>query len=188
MFSRIRHVAAVAVVVVAAISFTHQPAKAQTVVQLPASIAALVNAAMLAGNPDQVLVQLRAVLDANPGFAGAIATAAGQANPGLAQSIGVQAAQAVSASTTLTPAQKTAQVQLAARGLAAANPTAAADILTTISTTVSSDPNLVAAVTDVIADVAPAAGPVTPDPIIVLVLPDDDPVFTPVNENDITGS
>ena len=176
MFSHIRHVAAVAVIALAAISFSHQAAKAQTV-QLPQSIADQVADAMEAGTTDQILAALRAILDANPQLAGAIAARAGATTPALAEDIGTEAAQAVSASS-LPDAQKVAQVQLAARGLAQANPAAAADILNTISASVT--PDLQTAVIQIIAEVTPAAGQETPppaDPIVVVDVPDDE--FTP---------
>lgn len=193
MFSRIRHVAAVAVIALATVSFSHHSAFAQgasTQVQLPQTVADQVAAAMQAGTPAQVLAQLRAILNANPALAGAIASQAGQTTPALAQAIGTQAAEAVSQSA-LPPAQKAAQVQLAARGLAQANPNAATEILTTILTVVQADPAIQQALAPVIAEVAPAAGTPPPPPppiIVVVVVPDEEFTPIPINDNDLTGS
>ena len=169
MISRIRQVAAVALVALAAISFTHQSASAQTLqtITLPTAVQNQITTAMTAGNTAQVLSSLRTVMNANPQLAGQIATVAGQLNSALVASIGAQAAQAV-ANSNLSDEQKAAQMQQTLRGLAAVNPAAAGDIAATMGAAV---PGLANTLVAVLADIQTAAGPLPP----VIILPPGDP-------------
>lgn len=170
----LKHLALGAAILMGSLSLTSNNAQAQA---LPADIVNQLNAAIQPGATANILNGIRALMDANPELAGAIAAAAGGRVPTLAAAIGGQAAAALAGSN-LTPEAQAAQMQAAAQGLATANPAAALAIFQTVA---AAAPSLSAAAGAGArsapgvnqADVAiieaqtviPAGGPTTPPPL-----------------------
>lgn len=112
-----KHVAVAAVLAFGAMSTTPATVQAQTLSQQ----------AVAAANGPNALATLNALMANNPAAAAAIASAAAAANSGLAAGLATRLATVVSASS-LSDADKAAQIQSGAQGLAAANEGAAVEI------------------------------------------------------------